>query len=128
MSRYTPKQIEKYQRQKYINLLDKISKNLFRLLRNEETTASQFSRKLHALMEQLEKLEKPRMDSEYMQQAQAYVERLYADTRTVTFDDERYADIHEVEMSNLNRLQKIKNKSNYKKDKHRHGERDQDWG
>jgi hypothetical protein len=128
MSRYTPKQIEKYQRQKYINLLDKISKNLFRLLRNEETTASQFSKKLHTLMEQLEKLEKPRMDSEYMQQAQAYVERLYADTRTVTFDDERYADIHEVEMSNLNRLQKIKNKSNYKKDKHRHGERDQDWG
>jgi conjugal transfer/entry exclusion protein len=128
MSRYTPKQIEKYQRQKYINFLEKISKNLFRLLRNEETTATQFAQKLHTLMEQLNALEKPRMDSEYMRQAQAYVERLYGDTLAEGFGDEQYADIREAEMSNLNRLQKLKNKTTYKKEKHRHGERDQDWG
>ena len=128
MSRYTPKQIEKYQRQKYINFLEKISKNLFRLLRNEETTATQFAQKLHALMEQLNALEKPRMDSEYMRQAQAYVERLYSDTLAEGFGDEQYADIREAEMSNLNRLQKLKNKTTYKKEKHRHGERDWDWG
>ena len=128
MSRYTPKQIEKYQRQKYINTLDKITKNLFRLFRNKRTTSSQFSNKFRQLMDELEKLEKPRMDSEYMRQTQAYIERLYADTRMEEFDDDRYAKIHEAEMSNLNRLQKLKNKSTYKKEKHRHGERDQDWG
>jgi hypothetical protein len=128
MSRYTPKQIEKYQRQKYINFLEKISKNLFRLLRNEETTATQFAQKLHTLMEQLNALEKPRMDSEYMRQAQAYVERLYSDTLAEGFGDEQYADIREAEMSNLNRLQKLKNKTTYKKEKHRHGEQDWDWG
>ena len=128
MSRYSPKQIEKYQRQKYITFLEKISKNLFRLLRHDETTAEVFAAKLHELMQQFAKLEKPRMDSEYLQQAQAYVDRLYAEICYDGFDDARYADIREAEMSNLNRLQKLKNKSTYKKDKHRHGERDQDWG
>ena len=128
MARYTAKQIEKYQRQKYINFLDKITKNLFRLLRHEETTAGQFVTKLDQMMRQLSQLEQPRMDSEYMQQTQAYIERLHMDTQSEGFDDVRYAEIHEAEMSNLNRLQKLKNKSTYKKEKHRHGERDQDWG
>jgi len=128
MARYTEKQIEKYQRQKYITFLDKITKNLFRLLRHEETTAEKFVAKFDEMMRQLSKLEKPRMDSEYMQQTQAYIERLHVDTQSEGFDDTRYAEIHEAEMSNLNRLQKLKNKSTYKKDKHRHGERDQDWG
>jgi len=128
MARYTTKQIEKYQRQKYVTFLDKITKNLFRLLRQEETTAEKFVTKLDEMMQQLSKLEKPRMDSEYMQQTQAYIERLHMDTQSEEFDDARYAEIYEAEMSNLNRLQKLKNKSTYKKDKHRHGERDQDWG
>ena len=128
MARYTAKQIEKYQRQKYITFLDKITKNLFRLLRHEEATAETFVAKLDEMMRQLSKLEKPRMDSEYMQQTQAYIERLHMDTQSEGFDDARYAEIHEAEMSNLNRLQKLKNKSTYKKEKHRHGERDQDWG
>lgn len=79
-------------------------------------------------MAQLEKLDKPRMDSEYMQQTQAYIERLFGDISIDGFDDTRYANMREAEMSNLNRLQKLKNKNTYKKDKHRHGERDQDWG
>ena len=128
MARYTEKQIEKYQRQKYITFLDKITKNLFRLLRHEGTTAEKFVAKLDEMMRQLSKLEQPRMDSEYMQQTQAYIERLHMDTQSEGFDDARYTEIHEAEMSNLNRLQKLKNKSTYKKEKHRHGERDQDWG
>ena len=128
MARYTEKQIEKYQRQKYITFLDKITKNLFRLLRHEGTTAEKFVAKLDEMMRQLSKLEQPRMDSEYMQQTQAYIERLHMDTQSEGFDDARYTEIHEAEMSNLNRLQKLKNKSTYKKEKHKHGERDQDWG
>jgi len=126
MSRYTPKQIEKYQRQKYITFLEKISKNLFRLLRQEETTAAQFTTKFDELMQKLGELESIRLDSEYLQETQSYIERLYLQTKTLT--DAQLQDIREAEMSNLNRLQKLKKRSSYKKDKHRHGERDQDWG
>ena len=93
MSRYTLKQIEKFQRQKYITFLEKIFKNLFRLLRDEDTTAEKFSAKFQELMRKFEKLEKPHMDSEYMQQAHKYIERLYRDVISDGFDDERYADI-----------------------------------
>ncbi len=126
MSRYTPKQIEKYQRQKYITFLEKISKNLFRMLRQEGTTATQFSRKFDELMQKLGELESIRLDSEYLQETQSYIDRLHLQTKEI--NDKTFEDIKTAEMSNLNRLQKLKQKSNYKKDKHRHGERDQDWG
>jgi len=126
MSRYTPKQIEKYQRQKYITFLEKISKNLFRMFRDEQIHAAQFTSKFHELMEKLETLESIRLDSEYLQETKSYIDRLYLQTQTLT--DKTLADIRAAEMSNLNRLQKLKQRSNYKKDKHRHGERDQDWG
>jgi hypothetical protein len=119
MPRYTPKQIEKYRRQKYIALLEKITKNLFRLLRNEATTARAFADKLHALVEQLDALEAPRMDTEYLRLTHAYIVRLHRETQHETFDDARYADMREAEMSNLNRLQKLKNQTEYKKDKHK---------
>jgi len=126
MSRYTPKQIEKYQRQKYITFLEKISKNLFRLLREEQTTALQFTKKFDELMQKLGELEPIRLDSEYLQETKNYIDRLYAQTQEIT--DNALADIKAAEMSNLNRLQKLKKRSSYKKEKHRHGERDQDWG
>ncbi len=126
MSRYTPKQIEKYQRQKYITFLEKISKNLFRLLRDEKTTAAQFSSTFDTLMQKLGELESIRLDSEYLQEIKNYIDRLYLQTTTLT--DKQFEDIRTAEMSNLNRLQKLKKRTSYKKDKHRHGERDQDWG
>jgi len=126
MSRYTPKQIEKYQRQKYITFLEKISKNLFRLLRHEETTATEFRTKFDELMRKLGELESIRLDSEYLQETKSYIDRLYFQTRELT--DKVFQDIRTAEMSNLNRLQKLKKRTTYKKDKHRHGERDQDWG
>ena len=126
MSRYTPKQIEKYQRQKYISFLEKISKNLFRLLRDENTTAIQFSSTFDTLMQKLGELASIRLDSEYLQEIKSYIDRLYLQTKEIT--DKEFEDIRAAEMSNLNRLQKLKKRTSYKKDKHRHGERDQDWG
>ncbi len=126
MSRYTPRQIEKYQRQKYISLLEKISKNLFRLLRQEETTAEQFLNKFEELMQKLGEIESIRLDSEYLQETKSYIDRLYFQTKEIT--DKQLKDIRAAEMSNLNRLQKLKKRTSYRKDKHRHGERDQDWG
>jgi hypothetical protein len=44
------------------------------------------------------------------------------------FDDKILEDIREAEMSNLNRLQKLKNGTSYKKDKHKSKHKNEDWG
>jgi len=126
---FTPKQIEKFNRQKYINELEKISKNIFRMLRDTQTTASQFIRKFEELKEKFDKREDIRLDSEYHKHLKSYILRLYRDTCLNTeFNDKIFKDIKEPEMSNLNRLQKLKNATSYKKDKHKAKEKNQDWG
>ncbi len=126
MSRYTPKQIEKYQRQKYIARLDKISKNLFRMFRQEDITAEQYLTKFDELKQGLDKLEEIRLDSEYLREMKSYIDRLYNGTLEIT--EKKFLDIKSAEMSNLNRLQKLKKRVTYKKDKHRNESRNQDWG
>ena len=44
------------------------------------------------------------------------------------FTDKEFSDIREAEMSNLNRLQKLKNGTSYKKDKHKSKHQNEDWG
>ncbi len=122
--RYTPKQIEKYQRQKYIAFLEKTTKNLFKMFRNETTTQEQFVKKFHELKRKLDNLTQIRLDSEYHQGLKSYIDKLYQET-LVNF---KLEDIRESNMTLLNRLQKLKNGTSYKKEKHRHKNRDQDWG
>jgi len=86
-------------------------------------------RKFTALKEKLDQKEAVRLESEYHQLLKAYIERLYRDTcMNASFDDKMLKDIREAEMSNLNRLQKLKNASSYKKEKHRKKEQHEDWG
>ena len=122
--KYTPKQIEKYQRQRYISLIEKISKNLFRMFRNEETTKEQFLNKFQELKKKLDEQVDIRLDSEYHHQMKAYIEKLYLEC-TYEF---KLNDIREANMTLLNRLQKLKNGTSYKKDKHKNRDKNQDWG
>ncbi|MBD3794076.1 MAG: hypothetical protein IE880_07385 [Epsilonproteobacteria bacterium] len=122
--KYTPKQIEKYQRQKYITLLEKITKNLFKMFRSEETTQEQFLQKFEELKKKLDEQPAVLLNSEYHEQMKAYIERLYQECQA-EFD---LNDICEINMTHLNRIQKLKNNTSYKKDKHKHKERYQDWG
>jgi len=69
------------------------------------------------------------LDSEYHQQLKAYIERLYHQTCSAEeFDDKVFSDMRDAEMSNLNRLQKLKNGTSYKKDKHKSQRQNEDWG
>jgi hypothetical protein len=69
------------------------------------------------------------LDSEYHQQLKMYIERLYVQTcETEEMSDKAFDDIREAEMSNLNRLQKLKNGTSYKKDKHKAQRQNEDWG
>lgn len=123
--KYSSKQIEKYRRQKYIAQLDKIGKNLFRLLRDPRTRADKLLERFDELMEKLDRMEKIRLDTEYLRESETYYRRLWKEWHEAVFDTRHLEEIREAEMSNLNRLQKMKNRNSYRKEKHRkHAERD----
>ena len=122
--KYTPKQIEKYQRQKYINSLEKVTKNLFKMFRNSNTTQEQFLKKFQELKDNLDKQIDIQLNSEYHEQMKNYIYNLYSECQNEFVLD----DIREINMTHLNRLQKLKNRASYKKDKHKHKTRNEDWG
>ncbi|HIP19426.1 MAG TPA: hypothetical protein EYG78_08845 [Sulfurovum sp.] len=127
--RYTQKQIDKFNRQKYITELEKISKNLFRMFRDENICSEKFNKKFTALKKKFDEKVEVSLDSEYHQQLKVYIDRIYAQTCSLeTFDDKVFNDLRDAEMSNLNRLQKLKNGSSYKKDKHKSKRQNEDWG
>ena len=117
--RYTPKQIEKYRRQKYIAHLEKIGKNLFRMFRDPKIGPEKFLARFDELMERLEALESIRLDSEYLRESEAHYRQLHKSLHEAAFDDRTLDEMRENAMSELNRLQKMKNRSSYKKEKHR---------
>jgi len=99
------------------------------MLRDEKVTSQEFMVKFEQLKQKLKKWEAVQLNSEYHCQLKQYIERLYRDTCKVdNFNDEYFDDIREAEMSNLNRLQKLKNASSYKKDKHKARRENEDWG
>ena len=117
---YTPKQIEKYKRQKYISALEKCTKNLFKLFRSEKTTLESYANKFKEVKKNLDKLDEIRLDGEYLKKIKEYIELLYQ--RTILneeFSQEDFKNIKNIELTNLNRLQKMKNKTKYSKDKHK---------
>jgi len=126
---FTQKQIDKFNRQKYITELEKISKNIFRMLRDEHISSKDFVLKFQQLKKKLDERVQIHLDSEYHQQLKEYIIRLHRATcLNDDFTDKNFEDIRDAEMSNLNRLQKLKNKTSYKKDKHKAKSQNEDWG
>lgn len=94
------------------------------MFRNEETTQEQFLNKFNELKTKLDEQPEIRLDSEHHEKIKAYLDQLHKECQEeFTLDD-----IREINMTHLNRLQKMKNNTSYKKDKHKHKERHQDWG
>lgn len=122
--RYTAKQIEKYQRQRYITFLEKVTKNLFKMFRDENTTQEQFLKKFNELKKKLKEQEEVQLTSEYHHQMKNYIDQLSLETQKEFVLN----DIREANMTLLNRLQKLKNGTSYKKEKHKNKNQDQDWG
>jgi len=117
---YTPKQIEKYKRQKYISALNKCTKNLFKLFRDDSTTYNSFKNKFKALKDELDKLDEIRLNSEHSKKSKEYIQNLYnATINNQNFTHNDFLDIKDSELTKLNRLQKLKNKSKYSKEKHK---------
>lgn len=129
MARYTQKQIDKFNRQKYITELEKVAKNLFKMFRDENVNAEMFSKKFKTLKQKLDEKEEIQLDAEYHRQLKEYIGRLYRQICcNDAFDERALSDMKVAEMSNLNRLQKMKNGTSYKKEKHKSKFKDEDWG
>jgi len=94
------------------------------MFRNENTTQEQFLKKFYELKTKFDTLHEIRLDSEYHQQMKNYIENLYCESQQEFIFD----DIRDANMTLLNRLQKLKNGTSYKKDKHKHKSKNQDWG
>ncbi len=99
------------------------------MLRDDTIQASSFVSKFKQLKEKFDARDEVHLDSEYHRQLKGYISRLYKDTcKRDGFDDKALSDMREAEMSNLNRLQKLKNGTSYKKEKHKAKHQNEDWG
>jgi predicted RND superfamily exporter protein len=113
--KWTSKQIEKYKRQKYISFLEKITKNLFKMFRNKDVTQDEFLKRFDTLKEKLDNLPKVTLNSNYHKEMQNYIDNLYRESKE-SFD---LNSVREINMTNLNRIQKLKNRTSYRRDKHK---------
>ena len=99
------------------------------MFRDEDICSEKFSKKFVELKKKFDEKVEIHLDSEYHQQLKNYIERVYNQTCVVeAFDDKQFNDLRDAEMSNLNRLQKLKNGTSYKKDKHKSKSEQEDWG
>ncbi len=97
------------------------------MFRNKELKADAFAKKFRELKEKLSTTQKAPLDLEYYRELETYIDRLFRQIAfSEDFDDKTLDDIREAEMSNLNRLQKMKNSTSYKKAKHKIS--NEDWG
>ncbi|CUV64953.1 conserved hypothetical protein [Sulfurovum sp. enrichment culture clone C5] len=119
MAKYTQKQIDKYNRQKYISEMDKIAKNLFRMFRDQNINSNEFKTKTLLLILKLQERDEIRFDGEYLNKMKEYINQICFKLQNQEFNDIIFDDMREIEMGNLNRLQKMKNNNSYKKDKHK---------
>ena len=115
-TQYSNKQINKFHRQKYILHLEKITKNLYKMLRYENSSQEQFINRFNNLQKSLLKLKVVELYTTYHKEMESYITTLYHKSQLEDFVLE---DIRELELTKLNRLQKLKNSGRYKKDKHR---------
>jgi len=99
------------------------------MFRDDAVSSQTFVVKFEALKTKFDEKIEVILDSEYHQQLKAYIERLYRETcLREDFDEKCFDDLRDAEMSNLNRLQKLKNGTSYKKDKHKAQRQNEDWG
>jgi hypothetical protein len=98
------------------------------MFRDTNVTSKSFLDKFHGLVSKLEERVEVHLDSEYHNELKSYIHKLKSEIESKDMDDKALDDMRDVHMSNLNRLQKLKNRTSYKKDKHKLKTQNQDWG
>ncbi len=109
------KDLDQYRRQKCINILEKITKSCFKMFRDPTTTKEQFTERFFVLKKKLDHLGVVHLNAEYHTQMKAHIETL-GNTLQGNFDLEK---MRAVQMTQLNRLQKLKKESSFRKEKYK---------
>ena len=108
------KQFAKHQRQKCINLLEKITKNLFRMFRNTDISQDVLVDRFFVLYNKLAEFKTAYLYAIYHIEMKNYIEEVASLCRGLRDIDS----VRDTQMTRLNRLQKLKNATKYKKEKH----------
>jgi len=116
---FSPKQIERYKRQKLLGAINKCTKNLYKIFRDRSSTYSIYKERFIQLKKEIEKHRNVLITSDYIKRVDNYIERLYKDTIINEIDEETFQSLKESEATNLNRLQKSRNALKYKKSKYK---------
>ena len=69
--------LAKHNRQKCINLLEKIAKNLFKMFRDPAITHSMFINKCMILKKKLAEMKDVHLDTEYHRETRKYITQLF---------------------------------------------------
>ena len=102
---------DKFNRRKCINALEKMTKNMFRLFRDETTTNQQLVDRFIILKKKIDQFDDTHLDSEYHRAM-----RQYTNTLSNTILKEFNIDsVRAINMTQLNRIQKVKNSTDYKR-------------
>jgi uncharacterized protein (DUF1684 family) len=72
----SPETFAKYYRQKCINLLEKLTKNLYRMFRDETSTKEQLLKRFFELKDKLDALGEVYLDTPYHSETRKYIEVL----------------------------------------------------
>ena len=119
MREYTPKQIAKYKRQKYISALNKCTTNLYKLFRNESTTYDSYKKRFTILKYEIDKYNDVLVSGDYLKKIKEYIDSLYNNTVLNEIEQDSFKDLAQEQLPNLNRLQKMRNREKYSKEKYK---------
>lgn len=107
------KHLAQQQRQLCIALLEKIIKSCYRMFRNPSLTTPNILNKLSILLTKLNQLGPVYLDTQYHKETRKYVERLPMLLHSA--QDPTMTKLQQI--TELNRLQKLKNSTQYKRKK-----------
>ena len=116
---YTPKQILKYKRQKFLNALNKCTRNLYNIFKNPKSDYETFKNRFTSLKNEIQKFDDVIISSDHTKRTKEYIYKLYKEyILDKSLTQEEFNKLKEKEISNLNRLQKMRNKAKYSKNKY----------
>lgn len=107
---------DKDQRVKYIRALERFLNSCMGALKNENFDFVLFCKRVEKSYKVLKKVEEARLDSTYTNALQRYVELVL---RTISEKGDNYEEKHKLLLKEANLLEKERNRSSYKKDKHK---------
>jgi len=107
------KREEKSRRQRYIFELEKVSKRIFRMLKEEESK-EEIYKKIKQLRKELKKKESKKLESNYHNWIKEYIENIYKRCRNHKEEEKRFL---EEERHKYNKLDKMKKATKYKREK-----------